>query len=985
MRFATPLALLLLLALVPYLVVVGRPKVAYRRRRDTFSLVLRLLLIALIVLGLAGLQTVQAADKLAVVFLVDSSDSISAAMKQTAETYVRDAMGKMTPDDRAGIVVFGKNALVDRPLTNVKDPGIIASTPIRLETDMAEALRLGLAMFPSDAARRIVILSDGLETTGNAAEVAKLAAAQGVQIDYVPLQRKQGAEILVSDVRAPSKVNAGEEFDLDITIESQTETNAIITVLSGGTVVTSDVRSLRTGSNSFTIPLRAPAQGFNSLEVKVDPVGGAGSANDTFYQNNALATFTEVGGPPRLLLVTENPQEIAVLLPVLQGAGYQVDVVAPNDLPIGLAPLAAYKGVIMANVSATNLTETRMRTLQTYVRDLGGGLITIGGPNSYGVGGYFQTPLEEMLPVEMQIKDQKRVPSLTMIYVIDRSGSMEVIGPSGVTNLELGKEASRRSVNFLFERDQAGVLSFDSDPQWLVPIQRVVNRSAIISQIGRLRPGGGTDIFAAVKQIEAVAPKIDTNLKHVILLTDGGADPAGVLESVQRMHDLYGVTVTAIGIGTDVPAFMRDIPRVGGGSYYNLRDLSTIPQIFAAETVLATRSYIEEYEFVPGLSAPNNPIMKGITTMPPLLGYVATTAKDTATVVLREGKFNDPILATWQYGLGRTVAFTSDATARWAKNWMSWSDYQRFWTQLIRSTIVEGTNSALETRVELRNGKAVLVVDARRPDGSLINGLTLDASVVDPRLGSQAINLRQVAPGRYEAEFDPATEGAYFLRVAGSGEAGAEGVAQTAGWVLSYSPEYRIRDTDLDLLGQMATLTGGRSIVEKPELAFAHTIRAEQAATSLWPWLLLLALLLLPFDIAIRRIILTPTDIVKLRAWLSHRLGLDRRQTETASATRLAVLREAKERASATMPSASTPSAITTATATSVQAPVILTDTPAPKPPISAASPSVVTPPPSASVVSPQAAPATATAPSEEDDSAGSLASRLKAKRQRKP
>jgi uncharacterized membrane protein len=591
-----------------------------------------------------------------------------------------------------------------------------------------------------------------------------------------------------------------------------------------------------------------------------------------------------------------------------------VDVPTPNQLPIGLAPLAAYKTVVLANVSAIDLSEQRMKILQTYVRELGGGLVVIGGPNSYGVGGYYQTPLEEMLPVEMQIKDQKRIPRLTMIYVIDRSGSMEMIGSSGVTNLELAKEAARRSVNFLFEQDRAGVLSFDSNPEWAVPIQYVGARTPIIAQIGALRPGGGTDIYAAVKELARSVPADPSTLKHIILLTDGGADETGVVETIGKMHTDHGITVTSIGVGSGVPAFMRMAAVAGGGNYYNLTDLSTIPQIFAAETVLATRSYIVEEEFTPLLSA-NSQIMQGIDAVPPLRGYVASTAKPTATVVLtaQVGGFNDPLLASWQYGLGRVVAWTSDAAPRWSQNWVSWEGYQRFWSQVIRSTIVEGLDNALESRVETRNGKSILVVEARDKSGSLINGLTLDGMVVDPRLSGSEVKLRQVAPGRYEAELTPSVEGAYFIRLAGA-QAGDStvGVGQTSGWVLTYSPEYRLRDTNRTLLNEMATLTGGRSLsmdseTAEPNLVFRHDIREERAGTSLAPLLMLLAAFFLPLDIAARRLLITASDRQKLRAWARAKLGLRPAASAAPTASRISALKDAKSRAGGVISPSSSP------------------------------------------------------------------------------
>jgi hypothetical protein len=398
-------------------------------------------------------------------------------------------------------------------------------------------------------------------------------------------------------------------------------------------------------------------------------------------------------------------------------------------------------------------------------------------------------------------------------------------------------------------------------------------------------------------------PNDPATLKHVILLTDGGADPTGIVDTVKRMNAQNGITVTSIGVGVGVPQFMQDIAVAGKGAYYNLTDLATIPQVFAAETVLATRSYIVEQEFVPTLTATSQ-IMAGIDAMPSLLGYVATSAKPTATVILTAPGYDDPLLASWQYGLGRAVAWTSDATSRWSRNWVGWTGFQRFWSQVIRSTILEGLNSNLDVRVEQRNGHSILVVEGRDDRGAFINSLNLEARIVDPRLQTDQIKLQQVAPGRYEAEFEPTREGAYFIRVAGTtaavgGTGAGLGAAQTTGWVLSYSPEYRLRGINQTLLDEIADLTSGRNVMQSPDLVFRHDIREERASTSLWPWLLLVALLLLPVDIAVRRVIVTRSDLRKLRAWAEHKLGLDARRAARSQAAvkRMTQLMSAKERA----------------------------------------------------------------------------------------
>src|SRR5260221_10468921 len=388
MTFSNPLGLVLLLT-IPYFAWLGWPRVAYRRRRDLTRLKLRLAIVILLIVGLAGMQSGQAADKLSVVFLIDNCDSIDSAARDQAEKYVRDAISQMGPEDQAGVVVFGKNALVERPMSIVKTLNPIASKPISLDTGIAGAIRQGLGMFPAGAARRLVLLSDGVETVDSAIEAARLAAATNVQINVVSLMHKAGPEVQVSEVRLPTTVNQNEVFDLGVTVQSSIDTSADLAVLSAGQVIqTKRVDLKKNVPNNFVMSLSSPRQGFTDFQVRVDPAAGS----DNFYQNNELAAVSEITGPPRILLISSNQQEIAPLLPALQHQGLTVDVQKPSDLPIGLAPLASYKSVVLANVSATDLTDQRMKVLQSYLRDLGGGLVVIGGPNSYGLGGYFKTP-----------------------------------------------------------------------------------------------------------------------------------------------------------------------------------------------------------------------------------------------------------------------------------------------------------------------------------------------------------------------------------------------------------------------------------------------------------------------------------------------------------------------------------------------------------------------------------------------------------------
>ncbi len=895
MTFAAPFALILLAA-VPYFAWLGRPRTPYRRGRDLVSLVLRLAIALLFILGLAGAQLVLAADRLAVLFLVDFSDSMGAVARQAAVDYVNAALESMGPDDQAGVILFGADALVEQPLSPVRELGEVYSTPLTLHTNIEQAVRLALALYPPDMARRMVILSDGQATLGDAEAAARLAGASGVQIDFVPFQRQPAPEILVTNVSTPAILDEGQIFDLSLTLESNAATAAEVTVMAAGQVAHQQQIDLVAGSQNFVLSLQANRPGFTDFRVLVEPV-----EEDTFYQNNVLSSFSRVTGPPRVLVARTDPRDTADLVAALQATGVAVDEVEPGALPVGLAPLGVYESVILVDVPASRLSLQRMKVLQSYVRDLGGGLVVIGGPHSYGVGGYFQTPLEETLPVEMQIRDQERMPQVALVFAIDRSGSMARTEPTaGFTHLDLAKEAVIRSIDLLGPLDAVGVIGFDSSAFWVVPLQPATsNRQEIQAQVGMLVPGGGTSIHAAVQAISEVLPQYDAPLKHVILLSDGAANPRSVVDMAKAMHEEEGITTSVVAIGEGYMDWIERLAEETEGRFHFAPDVSTIPAIFTAETALASRSYIIEETFYPTLRTPSE-MLSGISQVPPLLGYVAATPKSTAQTLLITGQ-EDPLLAAWQYGLGRAVAWTSDTTSRWAREWLGWDSFGRLWSQIVRWTITEGAGENVEVTVETRGEESMIRVDALGQDERYLNGLDLEARVVDPELGARMVPLRQVAPGRYEGAFVPGEEGAYFVGVAGSAGGGedAPAVMQTTGWVLSYSPEYRTLESDTRLLEQVAALADGREL-EQPGQAFEHNLAAQQAPVPLWPWLLLAAAVLLPLDVAVRRLVVTRRDWERLRSAMGEMIsgGPASAQVSTEHSERFAQLHSAKTRAS---------------------------------------------------------------------------------------
>ncbi len=896
-----PLALLLLL-LLPAVIAVGWPSRGFGRRREIVSLVLRLVILFSVILSLAGVQSTRASDNLAVVFLVDVSDSLPETAQAAEMDYVRQAMLAMQPDDRAAVIVFGGDALVERAMSTSREIGAFTSIPTTNQTDLAEAIRLALALYPPDAARRLVILSDGAATTGDALPAARLAAASGVEIVVVPFVVQPGAETLLTNVEAPTRARQGETVTLNVTIRASQATRATLRVLAGTEIVYEQEHDLEKGVQTLSLPLTAGEPGFAGYQVQIE------AATDHYYQNNSMAAYTLVAGPPRVLLVAPpagepmgfrdevRPDEYSALVHALQAANIIVETASPLQLPSELPMLAQYSSVILVDMPARDLSQSQMRAIQTYVRDLGGGLVVVGGPTAYGVGGYFRTPLEETLPLDMQIKDEQKRPSLAIVFIIDHSGSMaETSG--GVQKVELAKEAAIRSIELLSPMDRVGVIAFDDTASWVVNMTNLANPDAVINAIGTIRADGGTDIMAGVLAMSSVLPYDEATVKHVILLTDGGADPSGIPELVERMYTQYGITLSTVGVGRDAAPFLSDLAAAGGGRYHFAADPASIPSIFTEETTLAMRSYIVEETFYPKqVSA--SPILAGVAEVPPLYGYVGTEAKTSAQVILVSAK-DDPILAGWQYGLGRAVAFTSDAAGRWAKDWVTWPGFPTFWAQAVRYTMSEISQSALGVQVEQDGETARLIVEGQTPDGVFLNSYEMQANIVAPDGTATSVILRQTAPGRYEGSFTPELQGAYLLRVTGQPpDDGIPLVADTAGWVLSYSPEYRDLSSDPDALVRLAGAVGGRIAPARYSAVFDHTLPAPAASRPLWPWLLALAALLLPFDVAVRRLVITRGEVRRGWAALAERVRRVRpaRTAAPQRTERVHALLRAKER-----------------------------------------------------------------------------------------
>jgi uncharacterized membrane protein/Mg-chelatase subunit ChlD len=885
--FDAPLALLLLipaLGLTIALYLGARRRVGIGRRR--LALVVRALLLTSLVLALAGFRLVLPVDRLATVFVVDLSDSVGNEGREDALAFLRETLEVMPDGDVAGIVAFGKEALVERLPSDLEEIDRIASTPLRSASDVGAALRLASALFPDDAQKRIVLLSDGNDTTGAGQAEAALAAARDVRIETRLIGLGQTDEVLIERIISPSTSNLGDSVEVVAEIRSSVAQPATVRLFANGSQA-GDAQNvqLEAGLTRVVFDVTPTEAGFLRFRVVVE------AARDTFNENDRADSNTIVKGEPRTLVLAGDAEAAAELVLALETQRQQVDSIVPESLPTDLASLATYDSVVLVDVPRTRLSDGQLTALQVYVRDLGRGLVMIGGPDSYGAGGYQSTPLEETLPVDMGVRNREKQPDIALVVVIDQSGSMDAChcntfeggagggtGIGGVRKVDIGKEAILRAAAALTERDELGVVSFNEQAHWVVRTQPLGGVSDLEGSIAGLQPVGNTNIFAGLEQaVDSLESAVATR-RHIILLTDGWSS-SGQYEQILDRMQTAGITLSTVGAGGGSNPFLEGLAAQGGGRFYDAANPSSIPDIFLKETQQVSGQQIVEEAFFPILTS-SSPILRGLDGgFPQLRGYNGTTAKPAAQTVLVTAR-DDPLLAQWQYGLGRSVAWTSDSTGRWAKDWVGWQDFSRFFSQLVSWTFPGEETGGIEATFDAQGGQTTLHVESVDPDGSPRDFYTTTAVVVGPDLTSAEVPLVQIAPGVYEAALGEIDAGAYAVRVTQT-RPGSSPLGRTVGLVAPTAAEYRQLGPNEPFLAALRTATGG-TVVETPLDPWIHDLTATSQFTDLWPFLLVLALLLWPLDIALRRVSVGRREFAAAGGWI---LGLGRRRGRAAART----------------------------------------------------------------------------------------------------
>lgn len=871
------------------------------------SLLTRCMVVTLLAFSLAGLSLLKPTLQKFVIIAIDQSLSVDsndddptvtdkskekeANKKSQVDEYLDKALAdaRRVGDHKVMFLPFASQAgalTKERPANPKADSRNLAGGPSSLagqvpsgtldrnSTDIAAAIRSAAGAMPPDYVPRIVLLTDGNQTAGDVLQAAlgtasaasvRSADARGtsattaplIPIDTVPLKVRDDDEVQVAAVEVPAQVREGEPFYVEVVINSNHEDEGQVEVFRGAHKVLSETRKLKSGENRFRFQQSVTGERLAQYTVKID-----GLKRDTLVDNNTESGLVSTTGKPRLLLIEGDPKLAQQLVWALQQEEIECDVRPVEGMPEELADLQNYEMLVLSNVPATSLSQRQMELARTYVQDLGGGFMMLGGDQSFGLGGYYKTVLEEILPVRSDFEKEKEKPSLGMVLVIDKSGSM------GGEKIEMAKEAAKSAAELLGPRDQLGVIAFEGNFYWVSDLQSASNKGRIIDDISRIEAGGGTVMYPAMEEAYNALVGATAKLKHVIVLTDGISSP-GDFEGIAQSMASSRITCSTVAVGEGCDGkLLEEIARIGQGRYFEAMDPSSLPQIFAKETMTASKSAINEQPFVPQVIRPTQALADiDFETAPFLLGYVVTRPKATCEFILAT-ESGDPLLAWWRYGLGTTVAFTSDAKSRWGAEWLTWPGFGKFWAQVIRQSMRKNDVKGVIVDVKQERRKATLNLDAIDPAGKFLNRVETEVTVIDPQLGQRKLEMKQTAPGRYAVEFDTPQSGAYHLNMTQKTSGGTLLHQQTRGLIVGYPDELRLNPTNNELLKTLATVTGGRFdpapedlFLSDSELADRNSLgqpsaapRTAQRTTPLWPYLVTAAMLLFLLDVALRRI-----------------------------------------------------------------------------------------------------------------------------------
>jgi len=835
-----------------------------RGARGVVALLVRLSLLGVLVFGLAEPRAVRKSDVMSLMYAVDMSDSIGREASDAGLEYVTRTVGGKKDNDEAGLVVFGRNAAVELPPSPSFPMEFLAVSSVVSPdgTNLEKALSLSAAVLPDENLNRIVLISDGTSTEGNLSAALDELRARDVVVDVLPIQYGYEREVWLEKLELPQRVRVGQTYEAAVVLSSLEDGAGVLKLAENGQTVYEEQVEFSAGKNRYVLPVHLREPGYYEYVAHIEPPEGT----DAWQDNNRVINHLYLKGEGKVMVVTDpsgDERDWRALARALREARFGVEVHSSYEVPRNPLALMPYDCVVLANVPADALDVVQMDALHDSVYNQGLGLLMVGGANSFGAGGYHRTAIEKALPVSMDISQRKVMPKGALAIILHTCEFAQ-----GNT---WGKRIAKAAIRVLSDKDEVGVLAYGASGEgWMFPMTPAGEYDRLVRLINEASIGDMPSFTPTMQMGLKGLKASNAAVRHMIIISDGDPSPPPpeLLEQLVNAN----VSVSTVAINPHTPQdtkIMQYIARATGGRYYFPGDPRRLPSIFIKEAKTLSRKLIQNVTFTPEAGMPS-PILKGVGGFPELKGYVLTTLKDRAGNILRvpaeEGQ-NDPLLATWRYGLGKAGAFTSDLSPNWGAVWVNWDKYVPFVKQLITDLSRAEDARHLQMQCFAEGDSGVIMVEDYHPEGAF---LTLDAYVSGPRGESQTVRLRQVGPRRYQGDFPLWGQGRYQVAASALGADRREKIV--GGFVVPYSREYLRFRSNPAALREIAEQTGGRLLAgdESGEGVFLRERTARSSSRPIFDWFLIALACLVPLDVGVRRIQL---DWALIAGWFRRRKG----------------------------------------------------------------------------------------------------------------
>ncbi|MBI5789478.1 MAG: VWA domain-containing protein [Candidatus Schekmanbacteria bacterium] len=860
MRILYPYYLILLI-LIPLSWFISRKGRDYFRPSQYYTFNgLRTLIWILLILALAGLEiSLGRMGNMNFFWVWDISNSITARQKQWFKDYMVRTGNSLPGGAKVSVALCGRET---KTVLELSDPDKLedflknppAKTPNPDFSNLAAGIESIVSMASVKDTNRIILLSDGNENVGNLVAAARTAGGRGLPIYPIIPPVAETREIVMEEMSLPSEVKKGEAFEVKVNINNLNlnGVNTVIRLYIEDKEVVSDPTDLLPGLNvhKWIQVINNVGPVFYTAKVSAE--------DDTNQQNNeTMGAVTVIGDLPKVLCVEGKSGESEFLAQVLSSNGLEVEVATANQFPQDYTKLGTYAGVIFNNVPRQAVSLAQMNMIKRYVSDLGGGFMMLGGEESFSSGGYYKTPLEEILPVNMDQNVSYKFKQVMLVVLIDRSSSMEGM------KMDMARKATVRIMKELRDSDMLGLVLFDSKYEDVTGFRMLWgNRDDMTTKIGMLAARkGGTNLYPAIEHAydllqnaSSASAQAPVQIKHILILSDGRTYKDKSFEQLARKISAAGITISTLALGQEADAkLLTNIAREGRGLFHQPDDMQKLPELFVTdlEDAISKTPFIEK-PFTPEVAS-SSPIITGIDAaqLPPLKGYMVTKPKPAANMVLvsKARGFSDPVLAHHRYGFGVTIAYTSDVVPRWATQWISWNSFSKFWVQAVRYMLRQEDADWAKIQVQRIPEGAQLTVniaEKNAPQGEL-------AVYAAPSGGKeQHVALERISLGKYRGIIRTETIGRFIIslreKVANSTVTRftrAIVIPPFLGEHLKFTPNEQ-------LLRRVAKVSGGEFNPKSNQILMSAPEKTAHF-TPVWQYLLGLALVIFVVEIGLRK------------------------------------------------------------------------------------------------------------------------------------